>query len=68
MMSVYERYNYLYGYDIEGAATCYYLPTSLSRKWRKAWSVKQYSEQAYDNAMTMVRSDEWAAFKFVKGM
>jgi hypothetical protein len=67
-MTVYEKHAYIYGYKIDGPATCYYLPTPRSRKWRRAWSVKQYSEQAYAQAEKFLVSGTWHAFKFEGGM
>lgn len=67
-MTVYEQHAYIYGYDIDGPATCYYLPTPRSRKWRKAWATLRYSDTAYENAMQFVNAGQWYAFKFEKGM
>ena len=69
-MSAYEEFAHLYGFEhLEGGpATLFYLPTARSRKWRKAWSVKAYSQVAYNNAMALLNQDNWASFKFEKGM
>jgi hypothetical protein len=69
-MTVHEQMDYLYGFDHlnGGPATLFFLPTPRSRKWRRGFYVQNYSEVAYNNAMALLNQENWASFKFEKGM
>lgn len=69
-MTVYEKHAWVYGFPelIGKPATCYYLETEHSRKWRKSHFVKFFSDIAYNSAILKCQEGDWYSFKFVEEM